>query len=255
MKRVTRLFVLSLLLVALLVPLITSVALAHGQTTVGDYDIEIGFHNEPAYVNQPNGLDLFVTNSKTNEKVTGLEDTLKAEIIFGASKKELKIEATEVDGAYTAYVVPTAVGDYTWHIFGTIKGTPADISMTSSPTTFNSVETTVNYEFPAPDTTFTDLRTQADAAAKSAADASQAAAAAKQSIADTVASLATTTQSVNAANQALTNANQSIATASQAAATATQSAQTALIVGIVGAVLGVIGIVVGLAGRRSSRAA
>lgn len=220
MKRLMRLLGVSLLLMGLSVSLMTSVALAHGQTTVGDYDIEIGFHNEPAYVNEPNGLDLFVTNNKTNDKVTGLEDTLQAEIIFGSSKKSLKIEATETDGAYTAYVVPTAVGDYTWHIFGKIKDTPVDISMTSSPTTFNSVETTTDYEFPKPDTTLTDLHTQADAAAKSASDASQAAAAANQSI-----------------------------------ASATQSAQTALIVGIVGAVLGVIGIGIGLSARRSRSAA
>src|SRR5512146_3088035 len=90
-------------------------ALAHGHTQAGDYELEIGFHNEPAIQGQPNALDLFVTNSKTGEKVNNLQDTLKAEIIFGASKKELKLEPQEdVDGAYTAYLIPTQVGDYTW---------------------------------------------------------------------------------------------------------------------------------------------
>ncbi len=116
-------------------------ALAHGQTEVGDYEIEIGFHNEPAIQGETNGLDLFVTNQKTGEPVNGLEETLQAEIIFGSSSKVLSIEPQEeLDGAYTAYVIPTEVGDYTWHIFGTIEETPVDISMTSSPDTFGSVE-------------------------------------------------------------------------------------------------------------------
>jgi hypothetical protein len=230
MKRFARLFGVSLLLVVLAVPFITSIAAAHGQTSVGDYGIEIGFHNEPAYVNEPNALDLIVTNSKTNEKVTGLEDTLQAEIIFGSSKKTLKVEATEEDGVYTAYVVPTAVGDYTWHIFGKIKDTPVDISMTSSPTTFNSVETMDDYEFPAPASTSSDMQAQMAAITKSSSDAAAA------------------TQAANAATQAA-NA------ATQAATAAAQSAQTALIVGIVGVVLGVIGIGVGFMARRSGNAA
>ena len=121
---------------------------AHGHTEVGDYEIEIGFHNEPAYLGQPNGLDLFVTNHTSGEGVNGLEETLQAEIIFGSAKKTLAIEPQEGDGAYTAAVVPTEVGDYTWHIFGTIEGTPVDISMTSSPDTFGSVEPLSDYEFP-----------------------------------------------------------------------------------------------------------
>src|SRR3712207_2445722 len=114
-------------------------AFAHGQTQVGDYELVIGFHNEPAYQGEPNGLDLFVTNTKTNEKVEGLEKTLKAEIIFGASKKELTISPQfGRPGDYTAHVLPAEVGDYTWHIFGKIEDTPVDVSMTSSPDTFGS---------------------------------------------------------------------------------------------------------------------
>ena len=147
----------------------TAPAFAHGKTTVGDYDIEIGFHNEPAYLGQPNSLDLFVTNSKTGEKVNGLEKTLKAELIFGSSKTELPIyPQDEVDGAYGADVVPTAVGDYTWHITGTINDTPVDISMTSSPDTFDSVETMAKYEFPKPAPSASELAGQVDAANRTA---------------------------------------------------------------------------------------
>lgn len=143
--------------VALILTLLTalvaaSAASAHGKTTVGDYDLEIGFHNEPVIVGMPNSLDLFVTNSKTGEKVNNLQNTLNAEIIFGASKKALALEPQDgVDGAYTAYVIPTATGDYTWHITGKINDTPVDVSMTSSPDTFNSAEAASSYLFPGPD--------------------------------------------------------------------------------------------------------
>jgi hypothetical protein len=136
-------------------------AFAHGATHVGDYELEIGFHNEPAYQGEPNGLDLFVTNTKTGEKVNGLEDTLQAEIIFGSSKKTLKLEPQEdQDGAYTAYVLPTQTGDYTWHIFGKIGDTPVDVSMTSSPDTFGSVEPKSDYSFPGVEPAASDLNAQ-----------------------------------------------------------------------------------------------
>ena len=79
MPRVFRRMALALLLAALLIPFTASVASAHGHTTVGDYELVIGFHNEPAYQGEPNGLDLFVTNTKTKENINGLADTLKAE--------------------------------------------------------------------------------------------------------------------------------------------------------------------------------
>jgi hypothetical protein len=169
MSRISRRIALTLLLAALLVPFTTSVALAHGHTEVGDYEIVIGFHNEPAYQGEPNGLDLFVTNKKTGEKVNDLADTLKAELIFGSSKKELKVEAQwGQDGAYTAYVLPTQAGDYTWHIWGDIKGMPIDVSMTSSPDTFGSIQAKTEVAFPAVEATPAELHAQAAAAQQAA---------------------------------------------------------------------------------------
>lgn len=137
-------------------------ALAHGHTEVGDYELVIGFHNEPAYQGEPNGLDLFVTNMTTGESVNGLEETLRVEIIHGASRRELPVEAQwGQEGAYTAYVLPTADGDYTWHIFGMIEGTPVDVSMTSSPETFSPVEARSVVSFPDAEMSTTDLAASA----------------------------------------------------------------------------------------------
>jgi hypothetical protein len=159
----------TLVLVLVVCFVLSGLASAHGQTTVGDYELEIGFHNEPVYVGQPNGLDLFVTNAKTNEKVNGLEKTLKAEIIHGSSRRTLEITPQDgVDGGYTSAIVPTATGDYTWHIFGTIENTPVDVSMTSSPTTFDSADTMAAEEFPSVQPSAADVQAQAAAAAQTA---------------------------------------------------------------------------------------
>lgn len=179
-------------------------AYAHGHVQVGNYELTIGFHVEPAIQGEPNGLDLFVARKQPSEagtsmstagmtttgiaagesmtatesmtasegasgtmpaaapgeaadedhgapsdRVNGLADSLRAEIILGASKKELKLEPQEgQDGAYTAFLLPTQVGDYTWHIFGDIEGTPVDVSMTSSPDTFGAVESKDSMSFP-----------------------------------------------------------------------------------------------------------
>jgi hypothetical protein len=148
---------------------LTGLASAHGHTTVGDYELVIGFHGEPAYAGQPNGLDLFVTNLKTNQKVNGLEKTLKAEIIYGSARRTLPVEAQwGEDGAYTAYVEPTQPGDYTWHITGMIENTPVDVSMSSSPTTFSSVEARSTVAFPAAEATAAELQAQAAAAMRMA---------------------------------------------------------------------------------------
>ena len=169
MSRTFRRFALALLLAAALIPFTTSVALAHGHTTIGDYTLVIGFHNEPAYQGEPNGLDLFVTNTKTKENINGLADSLKVEIIFGSSKKELTIKPQwGRDGAYTAYVLPTEKGDYTWHIWGDIKGTPVDISMTSSPDTFSAVAAKSEVAFPATEATPAELLSKAAAAQQAA---------------------------------------------------------------------------------------
>jgi hypothetical protein len=169
MNRLLRRLALALLTAALFIPLTVSVVSAHGHTEVGDYELVIGFHNEPAYQGEPNGLDLFVTDKRTNERVNDLADSLKVEIIFGSSKKELEIRPQwGEDGAYTADVLPTEAGDYTWHIWGDIAGTPVDVSMASSPETFSAVKAKSVVAFPAAEPTAVELQAQAAAAAQSA---------------------------------------------------------------------------------------
>jgi hypothetical protein len=120
----------------------------------------VGFSTEPAFVNQRNGLDLYVYSlppggnfDTTPEEeligVEGLEETLQAEISFGEVSMPLEIEARYASpGEYDAWVFPTEVGDYTFHISGTINGTAIDETFVSGPETFSPIGDTAELEFP-----------------------------------------------------------------------------------------------------------
>lgn len=142
---------------------------AHGHLEVDKYELTIGFKNEPAYNGEPNGLDLRVVNTETDEPVTGLADTLQAELIFGSSNRVLDIRAVwGQDGAYTADIFPVQEGDYTWRIFGEIEGVPVDVSMTSSPDTFSPIRSKADIAFPEAEMSTGELLEKAEAAASSA---------------------------------------------------------------------------------------
>jgi hypothetical protein len=142
----------------------TPKSLAHEHRAVGNYEITVGFLNEPAFAYEPSGLDLrviFFPNGVPEEEseeaeaqgqpVEGLEETLQAEVIAGggASTKEIPIEAAFGDpGAYESPMIFSAPGDYSFHIFGEIDGTPIDETFVSGPETFGPMENPNEIEFP-----------------------------------------------------------------------------------------------------------
>jgi hypothetical protein len=128
-------------------------ALAHVEIDVGDgkYVMEVGFRDEPAYLGQPNALALSVEQYATGgtEPVNDLAATLSAEVSRDGQAMNLSLVPV-ADGEYEASFVPTAAGDYTFRITGTIGEATVDESVTSGPTTFNSVEPLSAIEFPQP---------------------------------------------------------------------------------------------------------
>jgi hypothetical protein len=129
----------------------TAGALAHVEIDVGNgqYVMELGFRDEPAYLGLPNALTLRVEQYATGgtEPVNDLAATLSAEVSRDGQVMSLPLVPVG-EGEYEAAFVPTATGDYTFRISGTIGEVTVDESVTSGPTTFNSVEPLSAIEFP-----------------------------------------------------------------------------------------------------------
>jgi hypothetical protein len=132
-------------------------ASAHVLRTAGPYHLLIGFGNEPTYAGMENSVFLLLTNAKTGAPVVdeGLGDTLNVAVGFGALTKRLPLVSSfdpdsgqGTKGVYNAYFIPTAPGDYTFHLFGSIRTTKVNITVKSSPTTFDSVHDPAAIEFP-----------------------------------------------------------------------------------------------------------
>jgi hypothetical protein len=189
MKRRFALGTIALLTALVVLVLTTTSAFAHERRLVaGKYAFVVGFLDEPAYANFKNGLDLTICNgtecqstvqngaSVLSNPMEGLEKTLKVEVSMGGlAPLALTLEPRfRAPGKYNAYFEPTKVGDYTFHIFGTIGPDAIDEKFTSSPTGFSAVEQVKTYPSTSSDSTTTDvtaLKNQAQTAQNNATTA------------------------------------------------------------------------------------
>ena len=140
-----------------------SPAAAHERRTIGPYTFVVGWIVEPAYVNQLNALDLTVTETATTKAVEGLEKTLKAELISGGGAAVMPLTVATrfgLPGKYQGQVVPTKVGEYTFHITGTVGTMTIDERFESGPGRFGGIEDLAPLQFP------TKVASNADLAAK-----------------------------------------------------------------------------------------
>jgi hypothetical protein len=128
-----------------------NVALGHERRTVGQYTFVVGWINEPSYVNLLNSLDLTVTETNGAKPVEGLDKTLKADLTYGGSSQAQPLTITARFGApgkYNGWVMPTKVGDYTFHITGTVGTMNVDEKFESGPNRFGSIESTDPLQYP-----------------------------------------------------------------------------------------------------------
>lgn len=157
--------------------LMVSMATAHEGREVGDYTIEIGWREEPAYVSLMNGPEITVTRHEDEAEheeaeatpdvgaehaeegadhteaesagVIGLEETLQIEVIFGPANRVLFLRPVRNEpGHYTADLIPMRPGDYTFRVFGTIEGTEVDETFSAANGQFSSVEPIEDIQFP-----------------------------------------------------------------------------------------------------------
>lgn len=145
-----RLRLLALLLLTLAVLTVgAGTALAHEHRHVGPYELVVGWRNEPALAEQPNGLDLRVALEEDETPVEGLEGSLQAEVIFGNQTMPLELRPRfGQPGSYTADIIPTRAGSYVFHITGSIEGTAVDERFDSADGEFSDVRPLAEMQFP-----------------------------------------------------------------------------------------------------------
>lgn len=202
---------------AALVALATSleVASAHYVFTAGKYRIAIGWQNEPAsgndtFVGEENAIQVFVDIASANNPQGIPVSTLNQDcthpdfqvtVTVGTTTSSPFCPAPAYDpdtgngrlDEYDYALIPTVVGNYTFHIFGSINGTAINTTVTSGPTTFDSVADSSAVEFPVAVPAVAEISAKVDAVNQRAASALASALSAATAASDAKSSASTAT--------------------------------------------------------------
>ena len=114
-----------------MIALLTSyqTALAHETITVGDYELEIGWVEEPPIVGQQNAILVIVSDISAGE-AQPVEDvsSLTVTVSYGGQSKELTLQPLGEDtpGQFMAPILPTVPGEYTITLGGQLGDTAVD---------------------------------------------------------------------------------------------------------------------------------
>jgi len=127
-------------------------AYAHERRNVGPYQFVVGFLGEPAFAGQVNGVDLTITDPRSNNKpVEGVEKTLTVDVFAGGLARALSLPVRSrfgLPGKYAADFVPTRAGAFTFVFRGKVESTDVNEKFESGPGRFNDVESTDKLQFP-----------------------------------------------------------------------------------------------------------
>jgi hypothetical protein len=170
-----------------------AVASAHYVFTAGRYRLAIGWQFEPAsgsdtYVDAPNAIQVFIDVASLDNPHGTPVSTLNGDCTHPDFQVTVTVGSTTSspfcpspvhdpdtgNGRLDEYdypLIPTVVGSYTFHVFGTINGTPFDQKITSGPTTFDSIADSSSAEFPVPVPAVAAISTKVDAVNQRASSA------------------------------------------------------------------------------------
>ncbi len=139
-----------LLLTACLLLVTSATAFAHEGRMVGDYEVEFGWRVEPAYVGVFNGPEITFTHHDTDEPLDNADEILSLSVQFGDQTLPLRLyPVAGTRGHYTADLIPTRPGDYTFLLTGTLDGAEVSEAFTSADGAFSTVEPAGDILFPA----------------------------------------------------------------------------------------------------------
>ena len=168
MHRFARAWAIAVLAIGL-ASLATPVA-AHVVKHVGPYSVAIGWVHEPTYVGQLNAVQVVIKDARGNPVSDLSADALKVVASTAGQQSDPMSLAPTFDedtglgipGDYEAPMIPTAPGDYTFHVTGSIHATKIDETATSSDTTFDSVVDPSAVQFPSKLPAIGDLATRVE---------------------------------------------------------------------------------------------
>ena len=122
--------------------------LAHETVTIGDYELEIGWVDEPAVAGQKNAILVNVLNTSTGQPVEDVS-ALTVTILYGGQEKELTLQPLGEDtpGQFMAPILPTIPGQYTILLGGQLGDTAVDAHVEPE-----EVEATDTLQFPSVET-------------------------------------------------------------------------------------------------------
>jgi hypothetical protein len=170
-----------------------AVASAHYVFTAGRYRLAIGWQFEPAsgsdtYVDAPNAIQVFIDVASLDNPHGTPVSTLNGDCTHPDFQVTVTVGSTTSspfcpspvhdpdtgDGRLDEYdypLIPTVVGIYMFHVFGTINGTPLDQRITSGPTSFDSIADSSSAEFPVAVPAVAAISTKVDAVNQRASSA------------------------------------------------------------------------------------
>ncbi|MGQ0771281.1 MAG: hypothetical protein ACT4NT_00710 [Nitrososphaerota archaeon] len=102
-----------------------SSAFAHKTITVDQYEIEVGWKDEPPLVSQQNAITFAITEEDGNGVASGVTNAfrdLQATVKSGSVTKTLDILSDAKAGHYYAKIIPTKIGSLTIELKGSING-------------------------------------------------------------------------------------------------------------------------------------
>ena len=106
---------------------------AHEHILVGTYELIVGWRTEPAIVDLMNGLDLGIQHHLANgstEWVVGVEGNLTATLRAGSLSVVKALEPQfGRPGWYSFDVIPTAEGNYSVQLVGSLGGTAVNVTV------------------------------------------------------------------------------------------------------------------------------
>ena len=100
-------------------------------------------------------MQLIVTHAADGDPINDPGARLTATVSYGDQTQEFPLaptydaaSGTGTPGEYAALVIPTAPGDYTFRVTGSVEGVKVALKVKSSPKTFSPVEEASAVQFP-----------------------------------------------------------------------------------------------------------